>query len=362
MAETMTLGEGTKKIVKIALKPFSWLSRGRLEITVYLLLTAFWLAHRASQSASNDYVFPLNNEKYVWQLIFGTVVYWLIIGVLYAFSKFYRQGISRNKTLFPGQPHDGIPIVAEGLRRRARFLTIASYGVLLCILAVLWYGYGVFSEAEQRTNQYVLERNQRLITRYTNAIAVSEELKLQLDEHRRAKNTLGVESFRITPLPCWKDQERRDCDTVSDDVIKLCNLACAQREYMRFKEIAQAYKAQATEKNAEKNIESVMLGMTTKIGSVALLFFSIFLLVSLYRYTSRLSIFYHSRADLLHLFAPNDTEALEKFATTYVPDWVEFGKGSDSVYERVFNDLFPQGLASRMGFGRNKKATAKEGD
>lgn len=112
-------------------------------------------------------------------------------------------------------------------------------------------------------------------------------------------------------------------------------------------------------KLGDQNLESIALGMTTKLGSVAILFFTIVLLVRLYQYTSRLSVFYHSRADLLHLFKPSDVAALEKFADIYAPDWVEFGKGAEGIYEKLFHQLLPSKVPTLPRFARAKRDSDK---
>jgi hypothetical protein len=66
--------------------------------------------------------------------------------------------------------------------------------------------------------------------------------------------------------------------------------------------------------------------ISTRIGTVLLLIFLVQILVSLYRYTMKLSAFYNARADaldLLRYYALTDLENISRFLAA---DFVDFGK------------------------------------
>ena len=363
------------------------LARGIIPFTLYLfLLTASaWLIARQAESGYGI-VFKWG-QPWQWHVGLGSLAYWLLAGLFVAGLQLYKRGTEGSLKIFPdAEPNRGVPHVATGLRRRARFLNGASYCVLVCILSILWYGYGVFSQAEQRTKDDVLSRSERLIERYTGALAAAEGLKLQLGSTDKASAPPPSSSIQKTyTVPSSTVCEQSALVTVDSSTAKASSASvprtknvdqiCAQQEFVRQTELAVAYKAlantgaplarngkdlkDANAKVNDLNYESIALGMTTKLGSVAILFFTIVLLVRLYQYTSRLSVFYHSRADLLHLFKPSDVVALEKFAEIYAPDWVEFGKGAEGLYEKLYQELLPNKAPSRWRFSRPGKSEEK---
>ena len=87
------------------------------------------------------------------------------------------------------------------------------------------------------------------------------------------------------------------------------------------------------ESQALNSSNIIISASVIRIGIVLLLIFLVQILVSLYRYTYRLSAFYDARADALELLEPEEeitTETIEKIAVLLSPGNINFGKTPQS--------------------------------
>jgi hypothetical protein len=91
---------------------------------------------------------------------------------------------------------------------------------------------------------------------------------------------------------------------------------------------------QGADKIASKTIESsniLMSSSVTRIGTVLLLIFLVQILVTLYRYNVRLSVYYEARADLLDVINPDvAAEDIDRLADILTPGDINFGKSPSS--------------------------------
>jgi len=79
--------------------------------------------------------------------------------------------------------------------------------------------------------------------------------------------------------------------------------------------------------------DEVILTITTKVGSVLLLLFFVRILVSIFRYYIRLSMFYQSRADALSITRATLPLSVSELAAIVSPEKVEFEKAIDAPEE-----------------------------
>ena len=96
--------------------------------------------------------------------------------------------------------------------------------------------------------------------------------------------------------------------------------------------------------------EQVAIAVATKIGSVLLLLFFVRVLVSIFRYHSRLAIFFQARADALGNQHLVEGLKISEFVALISPDAVEFEKTPDSPDPPVIT-LFKEVLAARAKQG-----------
>ena len=75
--------------------------------------------------------------------------------------------------------------------------------------------------------------------------------------------------------------------------------------------------------------DQLVLTLTTRIGSVLLLLFFAKILVSIFRYYVRLSMFYQSRADTLSLQHVDLNLTLTEIATLFSTESIDFEKSSE---------------------------------
>lgn len=78
--------------------------------------------------------------------------------------------------------------------------------------------------------------------------------------------------------------------------------------------------------NRQQQLYYLISIVTTKVGIIVLLLFLVQILVPLYRYFTRLSFFYDSRADILELVGETSEFDLEKLLSIFSPETINFGK------------------------------------
>ena len=75
--------------------------------------------------------------------------------------------------------------------------------------------------------------------------------------------------------------------------------------------------------------------VTTKIGSVLILLFLVQILVTLYRYNTRLSAYYDARGDGLELVSKQSVSELEQIIKALSPENIDYGKTPSTPTEQV---------------------------
>src|SRR5207248_1589160 len=81
-----------------------------------------------------------------------------------------------------------------------------------------------------------------------------------------------------------------------------------------------------TSTNDKNQTAYVLTVLSTKVGSALMLLFLIQILVSLYRYNTKVASFYDGRADALQLVALDDIDILSAVSSILSTDKLDFGK------------------------------------
>lgn len=244
---------------------------------------------------------------------------------------------------------------ADRLRRTA-YLTLAAVGVLICIsvLAVLFAG--LITQLDLRSTD-ALANAQR---EYDTLLNQKQEAHVLFTRTTSdLKNRLEwKDSPQVTPPPealAGDLQTSSEIKFRDDDLGRLelteaeldANIEIAKTEYDRVSEllidarnrvktiqIKQAEKAGGTTDLTELNSQSLIASAVTRFGVAALLLFFAQALVNLYRYTLRLSTFYHSRAMILS-YSDGNIDQIEKITPHLSADTVPFGKDIQTPIEQV---------------------------
>lgn len=92
-----------------------------------------------------------------------------------------------------------------------------------------------------------------------------------------------------------------------------------------------------TKANAQVNQENVISTLSLRIGSVFVLLFLVQILISFYRYNTRLANYYDARADVLQLISPSPEIKFETLVSALSPDVMDFGKMPATPTEQVLD-------------------------
>lgn len=196
-----------------------------------------------------------------------------------------------------------IQTVIKRLRQRGRLAQIAAVGTIVLILIALIVGLFFFY--------------------YAGAIT-------QFDRNVLVERAIRELSYRI--------DRAEEADGV--DQAELHELKAMQRELLN--EI----------KNTQNvDVSFVVSTLTTRLGAAALLLFLIQILVPMYRYNTRLSGFYHSRADALQLIRTADFSQLSMLVDVLAPDDVEFGRAPKTPTQEIID------LAVKLAGNEKSKGT-----
>ncbi len=229
---------------------------------------------------------------------------------------------------------------AERLRRTA-YATLAAVGVLIAIsvLAVLFAG--LITQLDLRSTDALAVAQREyddLVTQQQTALTEStlaeEAYKERLNELSKAQNdpqtaspSDGLFSESTADLRAKSEVARQTYDRISKNL----DDASARLSNMKSKQADQAIGATDL---SEQNSQSLIASAVTRFGVAALLLFFAQALVNLYRYTLRLSTFYHSRAMILS-YSNGRIDKIERITPHLSADTVPFGKDVQTPIEQV---------------------------
>jgi cbb3-type cytochrome oxidase subunit 3 len=243
-------------------------------------------------------------------LVLGTLVLRVVIWFFTALTNPWRA-FSKEKFATAGEPGAAQDVIVQ-LRQRATKMRIVAAFTLFLILAFLAGGLYVFSQAESAASSAEAERQAYQIS------ALSDEITVQ--------------QRKLGDLQTQFDQET---DSAKKDALKAL-INRTQRlvdDYnAKLKVLSNTIAASAGEKNQTAYLLTVL---STKIGSALMLLFLIQILVSLYRYNTRVASFYDGRADTLQLVPIDQIDNLCAVCSILSPDKVDFGKMPATPFQHV---------------------------
>jgi len=209
--------------------------------------------------------------------------------------------------------------VIRKLRQRAFRLRTAAIFSLVAIFGALVGGFTLFINAEEasltvagKLEQHLLERWEALQNQIVGAEKKSEELSEAAPDKSKPKPDVDnrlqeIEKQRIAHVSEQAELEKR--------VKELQGLEAKDQEV------------------GPSQTRFIVSVLSKRLGSVLLLIFLVQILVTLYRYSSRLAAFYDSRADALQLSKDGAFNSAEVSIGVLGPERVDFGKEPRSPIE-----------------------------
>lgn len=232
--------------------------------------------------------------------------------------------------------------VASLLRRRTRGLKTVASALLATILISILAGFWVFSSAgelatrDQRALLSALQENRKtLVERRTFYGAFQDNLTLLIE--------------RISDIEArYQVGAARDSRTLHD-LRRLVEEITALRERLLtlethlsssldgFDESLKAIAGNIDDFKASQNQAHILIStVTTRIGSVLLLIFLVQILVTAYRYNSKLGAHYEARADALELEVHSGLK-LTELVPSLSPEGITYGKESVAPNKEVID-------------------------
>ena len=141
------------------------------------------------------------------------------------------------------------------------------------------------------------------------------------------------------PEQSYTDDQKKYLKNSLDSALKIgCRKVLSSNEYKAFVDLISQYDSALTKtggptetKSDEKSSNYVYLLLVNRFGPLVIIFFFATLLLSIFKYTARLSSFYYAR--LYSIYAMNDAMTAENFAalvSVFSPDKLDFGRNPKS--------------------------------
>lgn len=237
------------------------------------------------------------------------------------------------------RPKSPVKQLVLSLRDRAQLFRATAYIALMLTFATLSFALLVFVFAGTITAQ---EQGARLISRAT---AVSDELQLRLDRALAplpppARSRLLENLYRIDPREWGGEIYRILGDLESGyDITLLVQLDRVAEEYVaQGGRVGKLEEPEAPPVNTPRDPSESLIPLIaelpttlTRIGAVALAVFLTQILVSLYRYASRMAAFCDGRADAISVYENKGSDAqLGILVEALAGEKVAFGKEPSS--------------------------------
>ena len=225
---------------------------------------------------------------------------------------------------------ESISHIVIKLRVRAMRLKFASRVSLLLILISLMAGISIFIYADSFARndiRYFVESESRNATE-----AVADSIIQSWLGNSRDKEQFENTISEIL-LAYQKDQDKKVTEWQSKNAVnKILNaikpelikdlpddlVSKIESEYKKYRDL--------TEAKLSNNNSALISSVSTRIGSVFILLFLVQVLVSMYRYNTKLSAFYDARADVLEIVGKFESVPLEYISEMLSPDSLDFSK------------------------------------
>jgi hypothetical protein len=219
-----------------------------------------------------------------------------------------------------------VRIVVHGLRKRARVAALGANASLALIVISLVGGLFLFRSAEASAASGQIEGAVRY--RETELESLRYEFRDLL--YREQKDT--------SPDPEVKERLRNLQKQIDD---------------------ARSDLREMSKSNLHPDMSMTYLWsvLSTKIGSSLLILFLVQILITLYRYSTRVAAFYEARADALQIASEVDGLSLKDLVDALSADKVDFGKAPIPPSQMIFDAVRAAlGRATEVGVETAKKA------
>ena len=217
------------------------------------------------------------------------------------------------------------------LRRRASRLRLGAFFTLVLIVISLAGGISIFLYAGQ-----ISAKESDLAAREVNKLSAA------LDDR------LSESYYRIRELS--KELQSGSSKELSSNIER--QLSTIQNSIKSTSSFIQELPTQVAKNQVGVDTMSMASAIITRIGSALLLIFLVQILVTLYRYNTRLASYYDARADALELVGDGDENVLEQISNIFSPESLDYGKTPVSPAQHAV-DLAKEIISK----GNNKNAT-----
>jgi hypothetical protein len=214
-----------------------------------------------------------------------------------------------------------VRIVVHGLRRRARLATLAANVSLVLIVVSLLGGLFIFRSAESSAAAGQVE----------GAIRYREsELESLAQESSRLREELAKAVAAAEAKIATNTKPSYD---VIDDIKQ--RISHSQKQM----DDARAGMRSLSDSALHPDRTYLWSVLSTKIGSSFLILFLAQILITLYRYSTRVAAFYEARADALQIASEVDGLSLKDLVDALSADKVDFGKAPVPPSQMIFDTL-----------------------
>jgi hypothetical protein len=311
-----------------------FLQRELITLGVGLALGIAYQIYYYAHDPSYNYL-PLEkflNGSFLWGITPGLIQWLIVWRVGLIVLKSIGKKISASGTRFAAgrfgdrvfdttESAPAVRIVVHGLRRRARLATLAANASLILIVISLLGGLLIFRSAESSAAAGQVEG----AIRYREAELESLDHESSGLRDELAKAVAADEVKLANKLPS---------STIVLDDIK-----------QRISEVRKQMDAARTEMRSisdsalHPDVTYLWSVLSTKVGSSLLILFLVQILITLYRYSTRVAAFYEARADALQIASEVDGLSLKDLVDALSADKVDFGKAPVPPSQMIINAL-----------------------
>jgi len=203
-------------------------------------------------------------------------------------------------------------------RRRSRghrAMAFAAQGIITLSIFGGIYLFGFAGQIAAGERRILIEVSGEAVKQVRSLREVSENNLFRAESEMRA-----LKATRLSP---------QIEDSLNTESLRLKGRIESERANIAASQEAEAQAMRQISQTAINNDQTI-LAITTKIGSVLLLLFFVKVLVSIFRYYSRLATFYDSRADALASFMYLAPMSLAELSALISPDSLDFERSPDS--------------------------------
>jgi len=256
-------------------------------------------------------------------------IFYSIIGILIYFALTVGIQFKYKEIEVSSNVDDTLSHVVKKLRARAMRLKFAARMSLLLILISLIAGISIFIYADNFARADVRVFSMEESEAATQAVAdsvVQHWLGNSRDKEKFHQVIRGILETTKDPRTALskRDEEyyaSKIVEAIKPEIIKDFPDELVSKIELEYKKYMDLTTAKLTNSNS-----TLISSISTRIGAVFILLFLVQVLVSMYRYNTKLSAFYDARADILEITGKLEAVPLEFLSDLLSPDSLDFSK------------------------------------